>query len=30
VNLGLALSADEAAARNKRSGLEQQFGAFLQ
>jgi alkanesulfonate monooxygenase SsuD/methylene tetrahydromethanopterin reductase-like flavin-dependent oxidoreductase (luciferase family) len=29
VNLGLALSADETAARNKRSGLEQQFGAFL-
>ncbi len=29
VNLGLGLSADEAAARAKRSGLEQQFGAFL-
>ncbi len=29
VNLGLAMSRDEAAARKKRAGLEQQFGAFL-
>lgn len=29
VNLGLAMSADEAPAKRKRSGLEQQFGAFL-
>jgi len=29
VNLGLAMSADEAAAKRKRTGLEQQFGAFL-
>lgn len=29
VNLGLALSSDEAKARAKREGLEKQFGAFL-
>lgn len=29
VNLGLAMSRDEAAARKKRAGLEVQFGAFL-
>jgi len=29
VNLGLAMSRDEAAAQKKRAGLEEQFGAFL-
>jgi alkanesulfonate monooxygenase SsuD/methylene tetrahydromethanopterin reductase-like flavin-dependent oxidoreductase (luciferase family) len=29
VNLGLALAANEAAAKEKRAGLEQQFGSFL-
>ena len=29
VNLGLAMSVDDAAAEKKRAGLEQQFGAFL-
>jgi alkanesulfonate monooxygenase SsuD/methylene tetrahydromethanopterin reductase-like flavin-dependent oxidoreductase (luciferase family) len=29
VNLGLAMSGDETAAKRKRSGLEQQFGDFL-
>lgn len=29
VNLGLAMSADEAAVKKKRAGLEQQFGDFL-